>query len=101
MQRLVLIALFLLMTACSPESQTVVPPIKVEISKTAEGYVLLRGGEPYVVKGAVMGRNDIERFAGHGGNSYVHGAPSTITRIQRNSWMRLTNTASPSRSGFP
>jgi hypothetical protein len=69
MQRLVLIALFLLMTACSPESQTVVPPIKVEISKTAEGYVLLRGGEPYVVKGAGMGRNDIERFAGHGGNS--------------------------------
>ena len=44
-------------------------PIRVEVRKTAEGYVLMRGGEPYVVKGAGMGRDDIERFAGHGGNS--------------------------------
>ena len=69
MRYLAAIPLLLLMTACSPEPDTEDPPFKVEVSKTAEGYVLLRGGEPYVVKGAGMARNDIERFAGHGGNS--------------------------------
>jgi hypothetical protein len=57
------------MTACSPEPEDAQPPIRVEIAKTADGYALMRGGEPYVVKGAGMGRDDIERFAGHGGNS--------------------------------
>ena len=44
-------------------------PIKVEIAKTDSGYQLLRGGQPYVIKGAGMGEDDIERFAAHGGNS--------------------------------
>ena len=69
MKRLAAIPLFLLMTACSPEPGNPASPLKVEIADTAEGYVLMRGGEPYVVKGAGMGRDDIERFAGHGGNS--------------------------------
>ena len=44
-------------------------PVKVEIAATENGYQLLRGGEPYVVKGAGMGVDDLENFAAHGGNS--------------------------------
>jgi len=44
-------------------------PIKVEISMTDAGYQLLRGGEPYHIKGAGMGDNKIEAFAAKGGNS--------------------------------
>ena len=42
---------------------------RVEIVKTDSGYQLLRNGEPYVIRGAGMGIDDIERFAAHGGNS--------------------------------
>jgi len=44
-------------------------PVKVEIVKTEAGYQLMRGGEPYEIKGAGMGVDDMERFASHGGNS--------------------------------
>jgi len=44
-------------------------PVKVEIVTTNAGYQLMRGGEPYVINGAGMGIDDIERFAAHGGNS--------------------------------
>ena len=63
------IPLVLLMTACTPEADDAQPSTRVEIAKTANGYVLMRGGEPYTVKGAGMARDDIERFARHGGNS--------------------------------
>ncbi|MDH3619685.1 MAG: hypothetical protein OER91_02255 [Gammaproteobacteria bacterium] len=43
--------------------------MKVEIVKTNTGYELWRGGEPYEVRGAGMGIDDLERFAAHGGNS--------------------------------
>ena len=44
-------------------------PVKVEIQRTDAGYVLLRGGEPYAVRGAGMAVDDLARFASHGGNS--------------------------------
>ena len=44
-------------------------PVKVEIARTDTGYMLLRGGEPYGIRGAGMSRDDIAAFAGHGGNS--------------------------------
>ena len=66
---LVTVTVLSLMTACSSEPDNVPSPIKVEIEKTAEGYRLLRGGEPYAVRGAGMGGNDIARFAAAGGNS--------------------------------
>ncbi len=69
MKYLAPIALFVLITACSPAPDSAGSSIKVEIAKTSVGYVLMRGGEPYVVKGAGMGIDDIERFAAHGGNS--------------------------------
>ncbi len=67
MMRMIIIALA--MTACSSVSKEVMTPIKVEIVSKGEGYELLRSGESYVIKGAGMAVDDIERFAAHGGNS--------------------------------
>ena len=55
--------------SCSPGPSEAMRPIKVEIVPTDTGYQLMRGGDPYVIKGAGMGIDDIERFASHGGNS--------------------------------
>ncbi len=66
---LLIITVLSLMTACSSEPDNALSPIKVEIEKTENGYRLLRGGEPYTVRGAGMVRDDIERFAAAGGNS--------------------------------
>ena len=63
------ITVLCLMTACSTETDNTLSPIKVAIVKTADGYQLLRGGEPYAVKGAGMVVDDIERFVASGGNS--------------------------------
>ena len=43
--------------------------VKVEVVSSDKGYQILRGGEPYVIKGAGMGVDDLENFAAHGGNS--------------------------------
>ncbi len=68
-------SILLLMTACSTDSagsddtDNALEPIMVEIERTEDGYRLLRGGEPYIAKGAGMAINDIERFAAASGNS--------------------------------
>jgi hypothetical protein len=69
MKLLAAVPLLLLMTACSPEPGEADSAIRVEVVETGSGYQLVRGGEPYEIRGAGMGRNDIERFAAHGGNS--------------------------------
>ncbi len=66
---LLITTLLCLMTACSVESDPSFSPVRVEVEKTDGGYRLLRGGEPYIVRGAGMAMNDIERFAACGGNS--------------------------------
>jgi hypothetical protein len=43
-------------------------PVKVEITKKDNSYQLLRGGQPYFIKGA-GGTNYMERLAQYGGNS--------------------------------
>ena len=43
--------------------------VKVEIVTNDNGYQLLRGGEPYRIKGAGIEYGDIDSFAAHGGNS--------------------------------
>ncbi len=43
-------------------------PIPVELRQTDEGWQLLRGGEPYFIKGA-GGDHSLERLAAAGGNS--------------------------------
>ena len=44
-------------------------PVKVEVVETGTGYQLLRGGKPYVIRGAGMEHNDIAAFSSHGGNA--------------------------------
>src|SRR5690606_35345457 len=43
-------------------------PVKAEIVQTAEGYTLLRDGEPYFIKGA-GGTSHMDRLKAYGGNS--------------------------------
>ncbi len=50
-------------------SQRVYEPIKVEIVAKDGGYQLLRGGQPYFVKGAGVGDQNLASLAAHGGNS--------------------------------
>ena len=57
------------MNGCSSEDGNAGGPVKVEIVATETGYRLLRGGEPYRIRGAGMGIDDIERFVAYGGNS--------------------------------
>jgi len=59
----------LVMTACTSAPHAAQGPVKVEVVRTDAGYVLLRGGEPYVVRGAGMAVDDLARFAAQGGNS--------------------------------
>jgi exo-beta-1,3-glucanase (GH17 family) len=66
---LAIVAACLAMTACSSASGAAKGPVKVEVVRTDAGYVLLRGGEPYTVRGAGMATDDIARFAAYGGNS--------------------------------
>lgn len=68
-QLIVFTAIGLTFAGCSSSPMHARAPIKVEIVQTESGYQLLRGGEPYVIKGAGMAVEDIERFAAHGGNS--------------------------------
>ena len=63
------VALCLAMTACSRETDRTSTAIKVEVVKTEQGYGLMRGGAPYIVRGAGMGGVDLERFAASGGNT--------------------------------
>jgi hypothetical protein len=58
-----------LMLACSPGTSQTTSPVKVEIVESGDGYQLLRGGEPYEIRGAGMSIDDIGRFAANGGNS--------------------------------
>ena len=89
MRRLLFVsAVFCLMTACSAESDTARAPIKVEIEKTDTGYRLLRGGEPYTVRGAGMVIDDIGRFAAIGGNSIrnwstLHAGQDTLAVLDK------------------
>ena len=63
------IIILIAMAACTSENGTAPMQPRVEVVKTESGYQLLRDGEPYVIRGAGMGTDDIERFAAHGGNS--------------------------------
>jgi len=44
--------------------------IPVEVAREGSRYVLLRGGEPYKIKGAGLEYSDVAVFAAHGGNSF-------------------------------
>ncbi|MFU8816932.1 MAG: hypothetical protein ACNA7W_16415, partial [Pseudomonadales bacterium] len=59
--------------------------MKVEIIETGSGYQLLRGGEPYRIRGAGMTSGDLRAFAAHGGNSIrnwtTHDAPMPVREL--------------------
>jgi len=57
------------MSACSSAPRIAQGPVKVEVVRNDAGYALLRGGEPYTVRGAGMEVDDVARFAANGGNS--------------------------------
>ena len=65
----VIMTLGLIATACTAVPPDQAGPIKVEVARNDAGWHLLRDGKPYVVRGAGMGIDDIERFASNGGNS--------------------------------
>jgi len=69
MVRVLFALVAMLATACSQGSDRYPTAIKVEIVRSAEGFQLLRDGKPYVIRGAGMEVDDVERFARHGGNS--------------------------------
>jgi hypothetical protein len=77
---LYLVVACLAMSACSSAPRTAEGPIKVEVVRTDAGYVLTRGGEPYVIRGAGMVVEDIARFAARGGNSIRNW--TTDSRVQ-------------------
>lgn len=62
--RTLLLSLCALIVAASVNAQA----IKVEVRKTAEGYTLYRGGEPYYIKG-VGGKEHVDEILYLGGNS--------------------------------
>lgn len=58
-------------TACANEALPVGGgAIPVEIVEVDGGYRLLRGGEPYEIKGAGIEFGNVEALAAHGGNSF-------------------------------
>lgn len=58
-----------LFAGCASCTSNDLGPVKVEVVRTESGFQLLRGAEPYEIKGAGMSVDDIENFATHGGNS--------------------------------
>lgn len=61
------LALSLLVSACAQVNDS--GPVKVEVVYENGQYHLLRGGEPYIVKGAGVDNLDLESLVEHGGNS--------------------------------
>ena len=55
--------------------------IPVEVVKKAGRYQLLRGGEPYEVRGAGMASPDLGVFASHGGNSIRTWSTGNASRL--------------------
>lgn len=67
--RRALATLVLVLAACSASDNDATGPIRVEVSQRDGVYQLMRGGEPYHIKGAGLEYGDIISFAAHGGNS--------------------------------
>lgn len=63
------ILLAALLAPIALEANEAMGPVKVEIIEVDGGYQLLRGGEPYHVKGAGLNKGDMHAFVAHGGNS--------------------------------
>jgi hypothetical protein len=67
---LALAAVAVMALTTSPASLAASGAIPVTIEKHGDGYRLLRGGEPYEIRGAGLEFADLDFFAAHGGNSF-------------------------------
>jgi hypothetical protein len=57
--------------------------VPVEVVKRDGHYLLLRGGEPYAIKGAGVDNSNLENLAAHGGNSLRNwGVPDVETGLR-------------------
>ena len=63
------LALLIALSSCAVQNDSPLQPVKVEIIRVGDGFQVLRGGEPYVIKGAGLEFGDIGTLAAHGGNS--------------------------------
>ena len=72
MKKTMLFVLLLLYTAsgCAPDAEEASQAISVEVARQGDGYLLLRGGEPYTINGAGIEFGDAASFATHGGTSF-------------------------------
>jgi hypothetical protein len=59
----------LVLAGCSSDPDEIRAPVKVEVVHTDAGYQLLRGGEPFAVKGAGLEPGYMDSFVAHGGNA--------------------------------
>ena len=69
MRYVIAAACVVLASACTTEAPSSQTAVKVEIVRTEDGFQLLRGGQPYLIKGAGLEYGDIASLASHGGNS--------------------------------
>lgn len=67
--KFLLLSLLSLASACAASEPASSGPIKVEVVQVDGKYVLLRGGEPYTVKGAGFDYPDLQSLVERGGNS--------------------------------
>jgi hypothetical protein len=57
--------------------------VPVEVVKRDRLYVLMRGGEPYTIKGAGVDNSNLQNLAEHGGNSFRNwGVPDVATGLR-------------------
>ncbi|MCY3812242.1 MAG: hypothetical protein OXH15_10650 [Gammaproteobacteria bacterium] len=79
--------------------------VRVEVVAVEAGYTLLRGGQPYLVKGAGLAGVDVATLAARGGNSIrtwgVESAKATLDAAHRHGLtVSLGLPVAPERAGF-
>ncbi|MDH4256201.1 MAG: hypothetical protein OEX13_16935, partial [Gammaproteobacteria bacterium] len=58
------------LAACAEDPGPANGAVPVAIERTADGYRLMRGGEPFEIRGAGLEFGDVAAFARHGGNAF-------------------------------
>ena len=102
---LIALAIALAGATTPPALAQAVQPVKVEVVGKKGAFQLLRGGEPYVVKGAGAAGMDLVTVAARGGNSVrtwgVEGAQATLDAAQHHGLtVSLTLPVVAERFGF-
>ena len=68
-------------------STTQAQPVPVSVAKTPDGYILVRDGKPYLVRGAGVANGSLEKLVQRGGNSLrtwgIEEAQSTLDEAHK------------------